>query len=140
MKTRPYTREELGHRLRSHGITPTLQRVEIAHSLFAHGEHVSADQVFALVNRRGARTSKATVYNTLNLFLWKKLIRQVLVDPDRIFYDPNVAPHHHLYDVETGELTDIDGTNVRVSGLPPLPKGVSAEGVEIIVRVRSRPR
>lgn len=124
--------------LRAHGITPTRQRVEIAHALFFRREHVSAEQVLALVNRRNVRVSKATVYNTLNLFFGKKLIRQVLVDPGRVFYDPNVEPHHHLYDVATGKLMDIAATDVHVVGLPRLPQGVISEGVDIIVRVRSR--
>ena len=124
--------------LRAHGITPTQQRVEIARALFSRGEHMSADQVLGVVNRRRSRVSKATVYNTLNLFFEKNLIRQVLIDPGRVFYDPNVAPHHHLYDVETGALTDIDASHVRVTGLPRLPHGTTTEGLDIIVRVRSR--
>ena len=136
MKT--YSREELVQMLRAHRITPTHQRVEIAHALFSRGEHLSADQVLNLVNRGSAHSSKATVYNTLNLFRERNLIRQVLVDPGRVFYDPNVAPHHHLYDIDTGELTDIDASDVRVTGLPSLPQGTTAEGVDIVVRVRSR--
>ena len=67
-----------------------------------------------------SETSKATVYNTLNLFLRKKLIREVIVDPSKVFYDPNPDPHHHFYNVDTGELTDIDARDIRVSGLPAL--------------------
>ena len=87
---------------------------------------------------QNSETSKATVYNTLNLFLEKKLIREVIVDPNKVFYDPNTAPHHHFYSVDTGELTDIDAAEVEISGLPPLPKGVVTEGVDIIVRIRSK--
>ena len=59
-------------------------------------EHLSADQVLAIVNQRHPETSRATVYNTLNLFVEKKLIREVIVDPNRVFYDPNTRPHYHL--------------------------------------------
>jgi Fe2+/Zn2+ uptake regulation proteins len=76
------------------------------------------------------------VYNTLNLFKQHKLIREVIVDPNKVFYDPNTEPHHHFYNVASGELTDIDGSDVRVEGLPPLPEGVVAEGVDVIVRIR----
>ena len=79
---------------------------------------------------------EATVYNTLNLFVQKKLIREVIVDPNRVFYDPNTAAHYHMYDVETGRLTDIDGTEVRIEGLPDLPAGLVTEGMDIIIRVR----
>ena len=132
------SREEIAGMLREHGITPTHQRMEIAQVLFARQEHLSADQILAMVNARHAETSKATVYNTLRLFLEKKLVRELIVDPARIVYDPNTAPHHHLYDVVSGQLTDIPAENVRVLGLPPLPPGVETEGVDIIVRTRGR--
>lgn len=135
---RQYTRDNLAELLRGHDINPTHQRIEIAHALFARGEHLSADQILAIVNERNFETSKATVYNTLNLFLEKKLIREVIVDPSKVFYDPNTRPHHHLYDVDTGELTDIDASAITISGLPRLPEGVVTEGVDVIVRIRSR--
>ena len=133
----PYTRDALVEMLRRHDINPTHQRIEIAHALFARGEHLSADQILAIVNDRHSETSKATVYNTLNLFLEKKLIREVIVDPNKVFYDPNTEPHHHLYNVDTGELTDIDASRIEISGLPQLPDGMVTDGVDIIVRVRS---
>jgi len=137
MRPNAVTRENLAERLREHEINPTHQRIEIAHALFSRGEHLSADQIMAIVNDRHLETSKATVYNTLNLFLEKGLIREVIVDPNKVFYDPNTEPHHHLYNVDTGELIDIDAHAMSVSGLPRLPEGMVAEGVEIIVRVRS---
>jgi len=137
MMPNPLTRESLAELLREHEINPTHQRIEIAHALFSRGEHLSADQIMAIVNDRHMETSKATVYNTLNLFLGKGLIREVIVDPNKVFYDPNTRPHHHLYNADTGELIDVDADAMSVSGLPRLPDGMVAEGVEIIVRVRS---
>jgi len=134
----PYTRGTFVEMLRQHDISPTLQRIGIAHALFARGGHLSADQILAIVNDRHFETSKATVYNTLNLFLEKKLIREVIVDPSKVFYDPNTEPHHHIYNVDSGELTDIDASRIEVSGLPQLPDGMVTDGVDIIVRVRSR--
>jgi Fur family iron response transcriptional regulator len=136
----PYTRDSLVEMLRHHDINPTHQRIEIAHALFTRGEHLSADQILAIVNDRHSETSKATVYNTLNLFLEKKLIREVIVDPSKVFYDPNTEPHHHLYNVDSGELADIDASRIQVSGMPELPDGMVTDGVDIIVRVRSGPR
>jgi Fur family iron response transcriptional regulator len=133
-----YTRESVAEILRRHEINPTHQRIEIAYALFSRGEHLSADQILAIVNDRHLEASKATVYNTLNLFLEKKLIREVIVDPNKVFYDPNTEPHHHLYNVDTGELTDINADAIEISGLPSLPEGTVAEGVDVIVRVRTR--
>jgi Fur family iron response transcriptional regulator len=124
--------------LARHGVTPTRQRVEIARALFASPRHLSADQVLALVNERRPATSKATVYNTLNLFRDRGLIREVTANPNKVFYDRNVEPHYHFYDVDSGELIDIDARTVTIEGLPPLPEGTVAEGVDVIVRIRSK--
>jgi Fur family iron response transcriptional regulator len=136
MESTQFTRDNLADKLRAHGINPTHQRIEIAFALFSRHEHLSADQVMAIVNERHSETSKATVYNTLNLFLDKKLIREVIVDPNKVFYDPNTEPHYHLYDLQSGRLTDIDAADVRVTGLPSLPSGMVTEGMDIIIRVR----
>jgi Fur family transcriptional regulator, iron response regulator len=136
MEHKSYSREQLADMLRAHGVNPTHQRTEIAHVLYSRQEHLSADQILALVNERHPETSRATVYNTLNLFVEKKLIREVIVDPDRVFYDPNVSAHYHIYNVETGSLTDIDAADVRIEGLPDLPPGTVTEGMDIVIRVR----
>lgn len=131
-----YSRDNMAELLRAHDINPTHQRIEIAYALFSRQEHLSADQVMTIVNDRHAETSKATVYNTLNLFLEKGLVREVIVDPSKVFYDPNTGPHHHLYEVDSGRLTDIDADDVRIEGLPALPKGVETVGIDLIVRVK----
>lgn len=131
-----YTRDNMAPLLRQHGINPTHQRIEIAYALFSRQMHLSADQIMAIVNDRHSETSKATVYNTLNLFLQKRLVREVIVDPSKVFYDPNTSLHHHFYNVVSGELTDIDADKISVSGLPSLPDNVVTEGVDIIVRIR----
>jgi Fur family iron response transcriptional regulator len=116
-----YTRDNMAGLLRGHDINPTHQRIEIAHALFSRQEHLSADQVMAIVNTRHSETSKATVYNTLRLFLEKGLVREVIVDPSKVFFDPNTSPHHHLYEVDSGKLSDIDAEHVQISGLPLSP-------------------
>lgn len=131
-----YSRDNMAELLRAHDINPTHQRIEIAYALFSRHEHLSADQVMTIVNDRHAETSKATVYNTLNLFLEKGLIREVIVDPSKVFYDPNTGPHHHLYEVDSGRLTDIAADDVRIEGLPALPKGMETVGIDLIVRVK----
>lgn len=123
--------------LRGHGIHPTAQRVLIARVLFTQCAHLSAEDVYRLVNADNRRVSKATVYNTLGLLADKGVVREVIADPTRIFYDPNTLPHHHFFDVTTGELTDISAEQIHVSGLPPLPNGAQLEGVDVIVRMRA---
>ncbi len=132
----PCTREGVAEMLRDHGITPTHQRIEIALVLFEKRWHPSADQILAAVNVRYAETSKATVYNTLKLFLDKGLVRELIVDPSKVFYDSNTSAHHHFYNVASGEITDIPAAGVRIDGLPPLPAGMVTDGIDIIVRTR----
>lgn len=136
MELRKHTRESVAQLLRSHGINPTHQRIEIGFALFENPRHPSADEILALVNARHTETSKATVYNTLKLFVEKGMVRELIVDPTKVFYDPNTSAHHHFYDVATGELTDIPAEGVHVAGLPPLPRGVVTAGIDIIVRTR----
>lgn len=125
--------------LRKHGIMPTQQRLDIASILLTRPQHLSADQVLALANRKGASVSKATVYNTLKLFAAKGLVREVIVDPTKVFYDSTTAPHYHIYNVDTGTLMDVDSDKVAVRGLPDLPMGTVADGIDVIVRVRNKP-
>ena len=123
--------------LESGAVKPTRQRLAIARVLFARHQHLSADQVMLSANRADTELSKATVYNTLKLFVEKRLIREVIVDPDKVFYDSNTSPHHHFYNIQTGEIIDIDAAEITVAGLPPLPEGKVAEGVDVIVRIRA---
>ncbi len=130
--------EKVTELLQSRGITPTQQRLEIGAILFSGPQHFSAEQVLQLVNEGGAQVSKATVYNTLGLFAEKGLVREVIIDPAKVFFDSNTRPHHHLYDVSTGELSDISADEIAFSRLPSLPENVDVEAVEVVVRVRSR--
>ncbi len=136
MVEKTYSNTDITGRLRAHDINPTAQRIEIARVLFSRCAHLSAEDIFTLVNQEQAQVSKATVYNTLGLFAEKGLVREVIADPNKIFYDPNIAPHHHFYNVATGELMDIDASNMHVVGLPPLPADTRMEGVDVIVRLR----
>jgi Fur family iron response transcriptional regulator len=134
----PLDRAQVVDLLVSRSITPTAQRVEIAQFLFARAQHISADHILASVNAAGGRVSKATVYNTLGLFVEKGIVREVLIKPERIFYDSNTHPHHHLYNADTGQLSDIDADAITVQGLPDLPSEVELEGVDLVIRVRNR--
>jgi Fur family iron response transcriptional regulator len=132
------TPEELTGLLRAHGILPTQQRLMIARALFENPRHVSAEQVMQQVNEVRAHVSKATVYNTLGLFARKGLVNEVIVDPTRILYDPNTTHHHHFFNVDTGELTDIDADQLVLSELPALPEGTTATSVNVIIQVRNK--
>jgi len=124
--------------LREYGIKVTAQRSWIAANLFARPRHVSADQLYEAAMREGRGISRATVYNTLNLFLDRGLLRQVVVEPNRVFYDSNTSVHYHVYNRDTGMLSDFSVEEMRLSGLPPLPESTVSMGVDVIVRIRNR--
>lgn len=124
-------------RLQQVGITPTQQRLEIAQVLFARPQHLCADQVLERVNAEQHNVSKATVYNTLNLFARTGLVREVIVDPSKVFYDSNISNHHHFYNVDSGELADVPPLALAIPQLPSLPEGTVAEGIDVIIRLRS---
>jgi len=123
--------------LRQAGIIPTQQRMDIALVMLTRPQHLSADQVFELVNRAGKSVSKATVYNTLSLFSRTGVVREVRLDPNRVFYDSNTADHYHLYNEDTGVLTDVSTECVRREDLPPLPEGTTLAGIDVIIRIRN---
>ena len=131
------TPEQLIGLLRARRILPTQQRLLIARALFDSPRHVSAEQIMRQVNDGRDHVSKATVYNTLGLFARNGLIKEVIVDPTRIFYDPNTSHHHHFYNVDTGELTDIAAEQLALGELPILPEGTTAAGVDVIIRVQN---
>jgi Fur family transcriptional regulator, iron response regulator len=129
--------ERAAARLQECGIRATDQRLQIAGILLAAPQHLSAEQITEALKREGARVSKATVYNTLNLFAERGLIRQLSVDGNRAWFDSNVQPHYHFQD-EDGGLTDLALREVEFSRLPPPPAGMEFAGIDLVIRLRRR--
>lgn len=129
---------ECAQRLSHVGIRPTAQRVQIAALLLSAPQHLSAEQILANLRTAGAHVSKATVYNTLNLFAARGLIRQLSVDDTRCWFDSNVAPHYHFHDVESGALIDVPLPDVEFSRLPAPPPGMQVAGIDLVIRLRKK--
>ena len=130
--------ESLDQHLAEHGVKPTPQRLEIAELMLRAPCHLSAEQVMSLLREAGSGVSKATVYNTLHLFSSQGLLREIAVDPSRLFYDSTTTAHHHIYNEDTGELLDVLPEELEVSRLPQLPKGTDTHSLEVVIRVRNR--
>ena len=130
-------REAIKERLGRHGVAATIQRLDIAEVVFAAAQHLSAEQIIARLKEGGRNVSKATVYNTLNMFVAQGLLREVHVDPERTFYDSTTTHHHHFHNVDTGELIDIPAADIALERLPEAPFGTVTEGVDIVVKVRN---
>jgi len=131
------SRSEILTKFETHGILPTPQRMEVAEILLQKPQHLSADQIIDELRVKGSNVSKATVYNSLSLFGERGLVKECLVDPERRFYDSTTSPHHHFYNSDTGELSDIPFNTIEVNGLPELPAGTQLESAELIVRIRN---
>jgi Fur family iron response transcriptional regulator len=124
-------------RLRAVGLRPTRQRVALARLLFdGRSRHVSAEGLHAEALAAGAKLSLATVYNSLHQFTAAGLLKEVVIDAARTYFDTNVAAHHHFFDEADGRLADIPIDQVNIDRLPMPPAGREIAGVEVVVRLR----
>jgi Fur family iron response transcriptional regulator len=124
--------------LEQHGIRPTSQRVRLAELLLVSPRHMTAEQILGCLRHSDGHVSKATVYNTLKLFVDEGLAREIHADPERCVYDSTMAPHHHFQNVDTGEMTDIRPEELAFARLPELPPGTEIESVDVVIRVRRK--
>jgi len=125
-------------RLTDFGIRPTAQRLRIASLLLTAPQHLSAEQILARLRASGALISKATVYNTLNLFAARGVIRPLSVDGTRAWFDSNIAPHYHFHDLESGALIDVPVPEVEFSRLPAPPADMELAGIDLVIRLRRK--
>lgn len=128
--------QQMSDRLRAAGLRPTRQRLALADLLHRHGDrHVTAEQLYEEAVRGKVAVSLATVYNCLHQFTRAGLIREVVVDPGRSYFDTNVSQHHHFFHDRTGQLTDIPAEAIRIGDLPDAPVGTKVSSAEVIIRL-----
>jgi Fur family transcriptional regulator, iron response regulator len=123
--------------LRDHGIQPSAQRVAVADYVLRTDEHPSADQVFGKVRRTFPMLSRATVYNTLNLFVEKGLLRELVLSEGCVVFDPKTDAHHHFIDEATGRIHDIPWQAVKVTKIDRL-EGYDVSEYQVVIRGRRR--
>jgi Fur family iron response transcriptional regulator len=128
-------------RLRAVGLRPTRQRLALARLLFDNEDrHITAEQLHGEALGADIRVSLATVYNALHQFTEAGLLREVVVEPGRSYFDTNTADHHHFFCEATSKLQDIPGRDVVVSEFPLPPLGTEICRVDVIIRVRPENR
>lgn len=132
-------RPALPELLRRHGIQPSAQRLAVAGYVLDTPDHPSADQVWTHVGATFPMISRATVYNTLNLFVKKGLLRQLVLAEGKVVFDPNVAPHHHFIDDATGEIHDVPWAALDVRRVETL-KGLDVREFQVVLRGRKGAR
>ena len=127
------TREAVAEILSRHGIQPSAQRLAVAEYVLETDSHPSADKVFAEVRSHIPMISRATVYNTLNLLVRKRLLRQLVLAEGKVVFDPHMAPHHHFVDEATGEIRDVPWDALEVRKIEAL-KGVKVREYQVVLR------
>ena len=136
-RNRRNTGPKAAAKLRQAGLRPTRQRIELVGLLFGSGDrHLTAETLHAEAARQGVTVSLATVYNTLHQFTRCGLLRQVVVDSARSYFDTNTGDHQHFFIENEGSLIDIPGESIAVTGLPTPPKGTRLDRVDVVVRLR----
>ncbi|HSB68322.1 MAG TPA: Fur family transcriptional regulator [Candidatus Methylomirabilis sp.] len=129
--------EDILKKLAAYGIQPTPQRIAVAEYVLNTVNHPTADEVWMNVRDRCPTLSRATVYNTLNLFAEKGLLRTLSLKEGVAVFDPHVAPHHHFIDEETGNVLDIPWDAVKVTGEKSL-QGLEVREYQVVLRGRRR--
>ncbi len=132
--TRPF--KHAIDRLHAAGFRPTRQRLGLARLLFEGCDrHVTAEQLHGEAMAADLRVSLATIYNTLNQFTAAGLLREVVVEAGKSYFDTNTSNHHHFFLEGSGRLEDIPGDHVVVHNLPAPPQGTRIAHVDVIVRL-----
>src|SRR4029450_9773958 len=131
---RPFT--SFVQRLRAAGLRPTSQRLYLARLLFEQGDRpVTAGQLRSRAQAARLAVSLATVYNTLHQFTAAGLLRELVIESGRSYFDTNVTNHHHFFFEENGALVNIPGENVSLASVPTPPDGARISRVDVVVRV-----
>jgi Fur family transcriptional regulator, iron response regulator len=131
---RPFT--PIVQRLRAAGLRPTSQRLYLARLLFEQGDrHVTAEQLHSEAQASRIAVSLATVYNTLHQFTTAGLLRELVIESGRSYFDTNITNHHHFFFEENGALVDIPGESLALATMPVPPEGARISRVDVIVRV-----
>ena len=127
---------ELELKIREADLRPTRQRLALAKLLFAEGNrHITAEILHGEALDAGVKISLATIYNNLHQFTDAGLLREVVVDATRSYFDTNVTPHHHFFHEEDLRLEDIPAGEIKLEKLPELPEGYEISDVDVIVRL-----
>ena len=135
MDAKPYS--HVIEKLRDAGLRPTRQRIALAKLLFEGGDrHVTAESLHAEAQDAAIRVSLATVYNTLHQFTASGLLREIVVDSQRCYFDTNTSDHHRFFFEGSNRLEDIPGDEVVLSRLPEPPVGKSVKRIDVFVHLQ----
>ena len=128
-------------KLRSSGLRPTKQRLKICEVLFDTGKtfHFTVNDLVKIIDEKmNEKISLATVYNTVHAFHKKGYLKEISINSDKSYFDTNTKIHHHFYDNDTKELTDISDEQVEKVKINTSLPGKKITSVEVLVRVENK--
>ena len=131
---------DIFNKLRSSGLRPTKQRVEIAKFLFEREKtfHFTVESLNKLLTKKSiSKIALATIYNTVHAFKAAGHLSEVEVRGNKTYFDTNVSNHHHFYDSETSELIDIDANDIVIQKIPKAPNGKKIRNVEVFINLKN---
>ena len=134
-------KKNIANKLRTSGLRPTNQRILIAKNLFERDNtfHFTVETLNREINKNGnKKISLATIYNTVEAFKKAGHLKKILTSNTKSYYDTNIRSHHHFYDDETKELTDIDYQKVKLSKIPNPPKGKKIKNLEVVISLQKQ--
>ena len=132
-------KNEIINKLRGSGLRPTKQRILIAKNLFDSNKtfHFTIETLNRRINKNGnEKISLATIYNTVEAFTSAGYLKEILTSKNKSYYDTNIKSHHHFYDEDSKELTDINYNQVKLSKVPHPPKGKKIKNLEVVIRLQ----
>ena len=136
-KIRPYS--NVIRTLTGAGLRPTRQRLALSRLLFdGKNRHVTAEGLHTEASLSGQKISLATVYNALNTFKSAGLLQEIIVNSGCSYFDTNITEHHHIFNEDNNELTDINLEDVQLKGLPSINSCEKLERIDVIVRVKNK--
>jgi len=140
MANLPLTGQQLNamrEKLQQSGLRATNQRLTLAHLLFGHGNrHVTAELLYKEASKTGLGISLATIYNTLNQFHEAGLLREVIIDQNRSYFDTNLHEHHHFFVESEARLIDIDEDEISLGEMPNAPAGFRTDSIQVVIRLK----
>ena len=124
-------------KLRSSGLRPTKQRIEISKLLFDRIKtfHFTINTLNDDLLKKNQKISLATIYNTIHAFKKKGYLKQISISADKSYFDTNVTNHHHFFNESTNELIDIHNSDVGNIKIFKTIPGKKITSVEVLVKI-----
>ena len=127
-------------KLRSSGLRPTKQRLEICKLLFDRKKtfHFTIGDLSKILKKEtNKKISLATIYNTVHSFKKKGYLKEISINRDKSYFDTNTSDHHHFLDINTNELIDLKKEDVDKIKIKKNLPGKKIKSIEVLVRVEN---